>query len=93
MEKRQSKQRKAQIRSPGGDHIGGLLVWGGALAFAGLATAFAVHKGKRRDADETSSRRKEEDQTNQGLRFVLQISSLTFLCSPWILYCFLYVHI
>ncbi|XP_021643416.2 uncharacterized protein LOC110637549 isoform X2 [Hevea brasiliensis] len=70
MEKRHGEQgkRKAQIVSGSGGDIGGLVVWGGALAFAGLAAAFALHKGRRRGANEMSSRRQKEDQTSQGLR-------------------------
>ncbi|KAF2304718.1 hypothetical protein GH714_037691 [Hevea brasiliensis] len=70
MEKRHGEQgkRKAQIVSGSGGDIGGLVVWGGALAFAGLAAAFAFHKGRRRGANEMSSRRQKEDQTSQGQR-------------------------
>ncbi|KAJ9187811.1 hypothetical protein P3X46_003228 [Hevea brasiliensis] len=87
MEKRRSTskqgKRKPQFVSAGGGDIGGLVVWGGALAVAGLAAAFAVRKGRRRGANEISSRRHKEEQASQGLQFILQTSSSsTFHCNP-----------
>ncbi|XP_012082816.1 chromatin-remodeling ATPase INO80 isoform X2 [Jatropha curcas] len=84
MEKRESTykqgRRKPQLGSGGGANIGGLVLTGGALAVASLV-GFALHRGKRRGGNETSSRRqrRKEDQANQGLRFILQNSPPTSL--------------
>lgn len=66
-------KNKGQISVNGGN-IGGLAVWVGAMAAAGLVAAFTVKKCIRRDTD------KKEGSGNKGMGSTLQ-SSTTFPCS------------
>lgn len=85
MEKHESTckqgKKKAQI-SIAGANVGGLVMWGGALAVAGLIAAFAVKKSTRRDANKKDSCKK-EDKGSEGLRFILQTPASSFHHSPW----------
>lgn len=89
MEKKSRSGGKNKARTASGGGIGGLIVVGGALAIAGLVAAFTIKK-RRKDANNNSSTKhndpskdpsinshpKTEDQENQGLRYLVQASSL-----------------
>ncbi|XP_050237272.1 uncharacterized protein LOC126686982 [Mercurialis annua] len=78
-----NKQRKIKgqisFSGGGGGNIGGIVLWGGALAVAGLAAAFAVKRGGGRRSPRTT---KKDDLAGQGLRLVLRNSSPTFQSNP-----------
>lgn len=87
-QKSSSKQykKRTQISLGGGDGIGGVVVFGGALAIAGLIGIFTFKNRRRKDADiyprnprdasKESKNSKREDEGSEGLRFISQTPSL-----------------
>ncbi|KAG6703991.1 hypothetical protein I3842_07G114300 [Carya illinoinensis] len=86
-QKNRSKQdmKRTRISLGGGDGIAGVVVFGGALAIAGLIAVFTFKK-RRKDADHNprnpsdvskeSKNSKREDEGSEGLRFISQTPSL-----------------
>ncbi|XP_041018218.1 glutamic acid-rich protein-like [Juglans microcarpa x Juglans regia] len=85
-QKSRSKQdmKRNRINLRGGDGIGGVVVFGGALAIAGLIAVFAFKNRRMKDADNNprnpsdvskeSKNNKREDEGSEGLRFISQTS-------------------
>ncbi|KAF5455296.1 hypothetical protein F2P56_024891 [Juglans regia] len=76
--------KRTRIKLGGGDGIGGVVVFGGALAIAGLIAVFAFKNRRMKEADinprnpndvsKESKNKKREDEGSEGLRFISQTS-------------------
>lgn len=85
--------KRTRISLGGGDGIAGVVVFGGALAIAGLIAVFTFKKRRRKDADNNlrnpsdvskeSKNSKREDEGSEGLRFISQTPSLIKDYGSW----------